>query len=62
MIKFVGEKPVVLEILLIIASFLLSLVFMIPFPGNNRLADGTGRRNGTYHCGCHSIPCFYQGV
>ena len=31
MIKFAGEKPVVFEILLIIASFLLSLVFMIPF-------------------------------
>ena len=23
---------------------------------------GTGRRNGTHHCGCHIIPCFYQGV
>ena len=31
MIKFAEEKPVVFEILLIIASFLLSLVFMIPF-------------------------------
>ena len=31
MIKFAREKPVVFEILLIIASFLLSLVFMIPF-------------------------------
>ena len=29
--KVAGEKPVVFEILLIIASFLLSLVFMIPF-------------------------------
>ena len=31
MIKFAGEKPVVFEILLIIASFLLSLIFMLPF-------------------------------
>ena len=31
MMKFAGEKPVVFEILLIIASFLLSLVFMLPF-------------------------------
>ena len=31
MLKFAGEKPVVFEILLIIASFLLSLVFMFPF-------------------------------
>lgn len=31
MYKFAGEKPVIFEILLIIASFLLSLVFMLPF-------------------------------
>ena len=31
MLKFAGEKPVIFEILLIIASFLLSLVFMLPF-------------------------------
>ena len=31
MTKFAVEKPVIFEILLIIASFLLSLVFMIPF-------------------------------
>ena len=29
--KFAGEKPIIFEILLIIASFLLSLVFMFPF-------------------------------